>query len=97
MNKRTVILLAILVLLVLTVFNRWDVWFHNDGIAQIRFDRLSMQTQIANLKEKPPNMVAGNKYLLHGTTAFLYSAIAVVTVALLIEARRKDSEDEKRL
>jgi hypothetical protein len=35
-------------------------------------------------------ILLGDKFLFYGTTAFLYSAIAATTVALLLEARMKE-------
>lgn len=101
MNKKTVILLVILVLLTLTVLFRWDLKFYNEGRVRIVTDKISTQAVIMILdgehEQGYRKKVFGNKYLLHCTTAFLYISIAAVTVALISEGLRKDSEDEKQL
>lgn len=90
MNKKMVVLLVILVLLVLTTVNRWDIRFYSDGRVQVRVDKLTMQTQYTVLSnEGYMTRIKDNKYLVYGTTAFLCSAIAATTVALLLEARKE--------
>lgn len=89
--KRTVILLGILTLLVFITLNRWDMKVYFDGRAHIRTDKLTTQIHYSlAAKENYKAGVWGNKYLLYGTTAFLYSAMAATTVALLLEAGRKE-------
>lgn len=95
--KRTVILLGILTLLVILTLNRWDIRnYGSDGKVQIRTDRLTMQTQVlfpakdVYVSAVIPTKFKHNKYLVHGTTAILYSAMAATTVALFLEARKEE-------
>ena len=94
MNKKTVILLVMLTLLTLTVLLRWDLRLYRDGLLHTATDKISAQAVIMLIDKGSEQgyykRVFGNKYLLHGTTAFLYISIATVIVALIKEGWRKD-------
>lgn len=96
MNKKTVILLVILILLVLVTLNRWDVskWeISNTQIVNLQADRLTTGVKLVAFtksKAHEPFAYYQNEVLIHIATAFLYSAIAATTIALLLEARKKE-------
>ena len=91
--KRTVILLGILTLLVFMTLNRWNINVYSNGKVHLRADKLTTQIHYSVFdKDGYRSGVWGNKYLVHGTTALLYSAMAATTIALLLEAKRKDGD-----
>lgn len=95
MNKKTIIFLIILIILAITILFRWDTnrWEITDRQAvNLQVDRItSLCKYVIYEKGKGENRtIYQNKYLIQGTSAFLYTAIIAVTIALLLEARKKE-------
>lgn len=89
-NKKTIILLGILTLLVFIMLNRWDVRYYHDGRFQVKMDKLAAQTEIVILDNKYyQKETFTNQYLVHGATFILYGSMVAVTIALLKEARKE--------
>ncbi len=81
MNKRTVILLWILTLLVVVILFRWDIKVYENSFVQFN-DRLTM----TYLLYSNNNFLVSSAYPII-VTILLYGAIIITVIALLSETK----------
>ncbi len=92
MDKRTIVLCLILVLLVVVVLNRWETtkWETGTrGAVLYQQDRLTSLIHYSVLVERFGHNYKyyQNPYITHGITAFLYLSIGATVIALLRETK----------
>lgn len=85
MNKKTVILLVILVLLVITILFRWDIRTFDNGYYVVFNDRLTFSYIRYSGRELKRIMISPLV-----VTLFLYGATIATVGALLREVRKDD-------
>ncbi len=96
MDKRTIVLCLILILLVVVMLNRWETTWWEMSPSPTFYATLYQQDRLTSLIHYNAFLGKGdfrsgyqNPYITHGITAFLYLAISVTVIALLEQTNRK--------
>lgn len=105
-KKTVILLVILILLVIMTLCRwdtKWENHFvgRNSYYINLQVDRLTSSFKIVRYSKELTNVETGemtekkftvyhNKYLIHGTTALLYSAMTITIIALLLEARKKE-------
>ena len=88
-NRRLIVLCLILVLLVIVLLNRWDIWWDIDRGIVYRQDKLTSEIlTLAEVRRGLYIRYPHNVYFTNAATAILYVSIGGVVIALLNETKR---------
>lgn len=93
MNKKTRILLLVLLILVFITLFRWDdsKWESTPNyIINMKYDRLTSLSQYTVLSPREKRTVYENRFVTIATNTGLNLCMLGIGIALLLEARKKE-------